>query len=68
MLNEIMELFGLAFSGMSDVFLKLFNASGMTPLYLTMIFVVLVFKYFLAPVIGKSSGSDTARGKKGREE
>ena len=62
MISQVMNLINTSLSGCSQLFLRVFNASGMVEFYISILFIVLAFKYILSPVIGSSKGSDRARG------
>lgn len=61
MFNQIMSLITSSFQACSVWFTRLWEASGMTGLFLAMIFIGLCYRFLLAPVIGRSAGSDSAR-------
>lgn len=48
-------------SGALSLFTELMDASGMTPFYISMVFVFLLGKFLLAPIFGRSLGSDKVK-------
>lgn len=62
MVSQVMNLINISLSACSQLFFRVFNGSGMVELYISILFIVLAFKFILSPVLGKSRGSDRARG------
>ena len=63
MIVQVMNLINTSLAACSQFFVRIFNGSGMVELYISIFFIVFGFKFLLSPVLGKSLGSDRARGK-----
>ena len=64
----IMNFINSVFSAVSVWFVKVYTSSGMTEIYLSILFIVLATKFIISPLFGRSSGSDHARTNKQKEE
>lgn len=62
MISRVMNLINSALGSCSQFFLDVFDSSGMVEFYISILFVIFALKYILSPVIGRSKGSDRARG------
>lgn len=67
MIEDSLSLLSLAVSSVSGWFVEVLTATKASPFYLTMMFVVLLFSYLLAPVL-RSSGSDRAGRKNEKDD
>lgn len=67
MIEKSLSLLTQAVSAVSGWFLDILTATQASSFYLTMMFVVLLFSYLLAPVL-RSSGSDRAYRKKQEDD
>lgn len=62
MVNQVMQVFNTAFRACSDWFLHIFLSSGVSDIYFVFIFIILLVRFVLSPIVGKvTSGSDRAR-------
>lgn len=60
---SIMEMFTLSLSAAAGWFNRLLTASSVSGVFLSMIFIYLMFKFLLRPIFGRSAGSDTVQRK-----
>lgn len=63
-MTSVMNLINNSFSAVSSWFVSIFNSSGMTEIYISILFIYFGYKFILSPVLGKGRGSDFARSKK----
>lgn len=57
----VVDFINAGLSGALDLFTRLMEASGMIPLYISLVFVFLLGKFLLVPLFGRSSGSDQVK-------
>lgn len=67
MIDESLALLVQAVTAVSGWFVSVLDATQSSSFYLTMMFVVLLFGYLLAPVL-RSSGSDRAGHKNNKDD
>ena len=58
---EILGLLNQSIGAASQWFVSIFTSSGMVEVYLGLLFIVFAIRFLLAPVFGRSRGSDHAR-------
>lgn len=63
MVTDAVGIFGQALTGVVGWFLQFLSADGLSDLFLSGVFLVLIGKFLLAPLFG-SAGSDKARRRK----
>lgn len=64
----IMNLINNTFIAVSGWFVDVFTSSGMTDIYLSILFIFLASKFIISPLFGRSVGSDHARTNKQKQE
>lgn len=60
-ISGLMNLFNSSISAASGWFIEIFNASRVANVYLVFIFLVMLIRFIVAPIFGRSRGSDRAR-------
>lgn len=60
-ISALMNLFNSSISAASGWFIDIFTASNVANVYLVFIFLVMLIRFIVAPIFGRSRGSDRAR-------
>lgn len=58
---NIMNLINSSITAASTWFVRIFNASGVVEIYISIIFIIFAIRFVIVPIFGKSRGSDRAR-------
>lgn len=68
MVQQIINMFAIAFDAVSNWLIQIFDATGTVGLYLGAIVILLSVRYLLAPLFSTKVGSDSVRPRKGDDD
>ena len=61
----ILDMFTMSFTAAAGWFNDLLTSSSVSGVLLSMIFIYLMYKFLLSPILGRSAGSDTVQKRNG---
>lgn len=69
MAGSAFEIVSTSISSVLGFFTDLLDATGLTPVYLSLFTLLIVVSFLVAPILGTAGGSDSARKKdKGKDQ